>query len=214
MTPLRVTPLATITLITTGTRVTHAQYFLLAQREMYGALDARLALRCQPSGRTPEPLPPAATVTSSTCDTRFPCLSIISFFVFPLPFVVLRVPLPCSVFVRFVLSSSCHFPFFLLSTTSLRFSFRFLSAFLGGGFCYSVIRLGAAPPPRSLRASSMRLACCLLSCVLDVFYLYFFSVLFPAARFRFGHRLLHPVFSLWVRIYTMQRCMRHPGARV
>ena len=113
------TPLATITLITTGTRVTHAQYFLLAQREMYGALDARLALRCQPSGRTPEPLPPAATVTSSTCDTRFPCLSIISFFVFPLPFVVLRVPLPCSFFVRFVLPF-CRFPFvsciaFLLS---------------------------------------------------------------------------------------------------
>ena len=47
------------------------------------------------------------------------------------------------------------------------------------------------------------LACCLLSCVLavDFFLFLFFSALpSPFFRFRFGHRLFHPVFFLWVLV--------------
>ena len=71
-------------------------------------------------------------------------------------------PIPCSSFDRFVLSS-CRFPF----DSCIAF-FAFTFAFLLSLVADSVIllfRLGAIPPPCSLRAWSMRipLACCLLS---------------------------------------------------
>ena len=61
----------------------------------------------------------------------------------------------------------------------LRFSFRFPASFVADSVVL-LFRLGATPPPRSLRASSMRipLACCLLSCCVpdvDLFYLSFSS---------------------------------------
>ena len=64
---------------------------------------------------------------------------------------------------------------------------------------FLLFRLGATAPPRSFRAWSMHipLACCLLSCVTDVDLFYYFPSSFPF-RFRFGHRLFHPVFFLWV----------------
>ena len=79
-------------------------------------------------------------------------------FVFPL-LIVLRVFLPCSIFVRFVLSSCC-FPFVLYDL--LRFWFRF-PVFLDRGFGYSVISSRRCTPP-ALRAN-MTYACppCVLS---------------------------------------------------
>ena len=60
-------------------------------------------------------------------------------------------------------------------------------------FCYFVSALH--PPPRSLRAWSMRipLACCLFSCVVDVD-LSIFSSLPSLFRFRMGHRLSSCIF--------------------
>ena len=91
-----------------------------------------------------------------------------------------NLPLPCSFFVRFVLSSY-RFPF--VSCIAF-FAFIFaslLSSRLGGGFCILLFRLGATPPPRSLRPCSMRipLACCLLSCVLDVDLFLLFLLFLP-----------------------------------
>ena len=102
--------------------------------------------------------------------------------------------IPCFFFVRFcpfVLSFSVWFLYRLL-----RFYFRFPD-FLGGGFYHSAIillfRLGATPPPRSLRAWSMRvpLACCLLSSFLRCWcwLILILSSLPSLFRFRFGHRL-------------------------
>ena len=85
-----------------------------------------------------------------------------SFFVFLLSFCRSPCLIPCSFFVRFcpfVLSFSVWYLYRLL-----RFYFRF-PAFLGDGFCYSVVSSRRYTPPRSLRAWSMRipLAFCLLS---------------------------------------------------
>ena len=67
----------------------------------------------------------------------------------------------CPFVLSFSVFDSC-IAFFAFTFASL------CSLVPGSGFCYSVIllfRLGATPPPRSLRAWSMRipLACCLLS---------------------------------------------------
>ena len=100
--------------------------------------------------------------------------------------------LPRSVFVRCVLSS-CRFPF-VSCITFFSFSFVF-PAFLGGGFCYSDISSRRYIPPRSLGARSMRipLACCIISCVVNVDLFLFFSS--PSLlRFRVGRRFFLPVF--------------------
>ena len=47
------------------------------------------------------------------------------------------------------------------------------------------------------------LAWCLLSCVLAVDLFYFCSLFLPFFRFRFGHRLFHPGFFLWVLLYNV-----------
>ena len=61
----------------------------------------------------------------------------------------------------------------------LPFSFRF-PAFLGAGFCYSLISSRRHTPPAPLRAWDMciPLACCFLSCVLNVDLFYFSSLPF------------------------------------
>ena len=65
-----------------------------------------------------------------------------SFFVFPLLFVVLRVPVPCSFFVRFVLSS-CRFPF--VSCVAF-FAFLLVSLLsLMADYIILLFRLGATP---------------------------------------------------------------------
>ena len=110
------------------------------------------------------------------------------FFVFHLPFVVLRVPFPFPF---------CRFPF--VSCTKyrlLRFSFHF-PAFLGGRFCYSAISFRRYAPPALLATLKYAyevfpIACCLLSCVLDVDLPRFpFSLSGLASlRFRFGYRFI------------------------
>ena len=71
-----------------------------------------------------------------------------------------------------------------------------LSCFLGDRFCCSVIPARRYTPLALLRAWSMRilLACCLLSCVVDVIFI--FTSLPSLFQLRFGHRLFHPVFLL------------------
>ena len=113
-------------------------------------------------------------------------------------------------FIFFFLSFSfCRSPFspsfscclFVLSF-SVCFLYRLLLSFrfptlLNGGFCYFVSVLN--PPRAACEPASTRipLACCTLSCVLPVYLLYFSSL--PSLfRFRFGHRLFHPIFFLWV----------------
>ena len=87
------------------------------------------------------------------------------FFVFCLPFIVLRVPLPFS----YCLSVVSFFLVFLLSPSLLFFFASQLSLVADSDIL--LYRLGATPPPRGLRAWSMRipLALCLLSCVLAFF---------------------------------------------
>ena len=148
--------------------------------------------------------PPRWDPSNQHSATRTPFLAVFlfsfflffSFFVFPLPFVVLRVPLPCSFFVRFVLSF-CRFPF---DSSSLFFSLPCFPSRRILLLCYFVSALH--PPPRSWRAWSMRIprGCWLLSSFLRswCWFILFFLLFLPFFRFRFGHRLFHPVFSLWV----------------
>ena len=105
--------------------------------------------------------------------------SFFSFFVFPLPFVVLRVPLPFSFFVRFSLYfASCRFPFF----SCIAF-FAFLFASLLSLVANSVVlsfRLGVTS--RALIASLKHAySPCVLSfaCVVDVDLFFFFFSSFP-----------------------------------
>ena len=123
----------------------------------------------------------------------FPLFSLPFFFLrffFPLLFVVLRVPFLVPFFSFLSSFRLIDFLLILVSPSSLLLS---LPAFLCGGFCFSVIRLGATPPPRSFRARSLRIprACCLLSsflhCYCWLIFIFFFSS-FPF-RVRFGHRL-------------------------
>ena len=104
---------------------------------------------------------------------RFPFLfPFFSFFVFfPFLFVVLRVPFLVPFFVRF-----CPFvlPFSVLFLYRLlRFYFRF-PAFLGGGFCRSVILSRRYTPPALLASVKYAYSPCVLSsvfflsCVADV----------------------------------------------
>ena len=83
----------------------------------------------------------------------------------------------------------------------LRFYFRF-PAFLGGGFCYSDISSRRYTPAALLASLKYAYSPCVLSsflsCVVDVDLSLFFSSLPSLFRFRFGHRLFHPVIFLWV----------------
>ena len=82
--------------------------------------------------------------------------SCFSFFLRFSPFVVLRVILPCSFFIRFVLSS-CRFPFVsCIAFFLLRFSFGF-PVFVGGGLCYSVISSLRYTPPALLASLKYRI---------------------------------------------------------
>ena len=104
----------------------------------------------------------------------------------------LTIPGVLSVVDVFVLSC-CRFPF----DSCIAFAFT-LAAVLSAMLLFC---LGATPPPRSLRAWSMRilLACCLLSCVADVDLSLFIFLLFFLPFFDFDcHRLFHSVFFLWV----------------
>ena len=119
----------------------------------------------------------------------------LSFFIFPsflssffLSFSSFSVFLPCSFFVRFVLSS-CRFP----SVSCIAF-FAFLFASLLSLVADSVIllfRLGATPPPSAPgepHACAFPLRAVFLLALLMLSYLFFSSL--PAHfRFRFGHRL-------------------------
>ena len=124
-----------------------------------------------------------------------------SFFVFPLFFC----RSPCSPSL-FLFRSFC--PFFLSFSVFrlflyrlLRFSFRFL-AFLGGGFCYSVISSRRYTPPALLASLKYAYSPCVLSFLALLMLSYFIFCSFPSLfrffRYRFGHRLFHPVFFLWV----------------
>ena len=122
--------------------------------------------------------------THHTLLLRF-SLSFLSFSVFPF-----RRFVPFS----FVLSFRLVVFAFCFLDRVLRFSFRF-PAFLGGGFCYSVISSRPYHPPAllaSLKYSySPRV---LLPYVVDV--AFFFSFLPSLFRCWFGDRLFHPVFFL------------------
>ena len=120
---------------------------------------------------------------------------------FPLLFVVFRVPFLVPFSLAFVFSF-CRFPF---DSCIGLFTFTFASLLsLEADYVLLLFRLGATPPPRSFRAWSMRipLACCLLCsfflALLMLTHLHYFSSLPSLFRFRFGHRLFHPVFFLWV----------------
>ena len=127
-------------------------------------------------------------------------ISLFLYLFFPLLLVVLRVPF--FLFRSFFVLSSCHFPF---DSCIAFFAFAFASLLsLVEDSVNMLFRLGATPPPRSFRAWSMRipLACCLLCsfflALLMLTHLHYFSSLPSLFRFRFGHRLFHPVFFLWV----------------
>ena len=100
-------------------------------------------------------------------------------------------------FCPFVLSFS---DLFLVSPSSLFFSLPCFPWWRILLFWYFVLALH--PPPRSLRAWCMRvpLACCLLSSFLRprCWYIVIVLLFLPFFRFRFGHRLFHPAFLLWV----------------
>ena len=127
--------------------------------------------------------------------------SFFSFFVVPLLFVVLSVPVPF--YLPFVLPFRLvGFRLFLVSPSSLFFSFPSFPSWRVLLFSYFISALHR--PPHFLRACSMRipLACCLLSCVLDVD---FFSSpsLFSTSIWTSDDRLFHPVFFLWVLYMSM-----------
>ena len=85
-------------------------------------------------------------------------------------------------------------------TSSIHSSSYGFPAFLGGGFCCSVILSRRyTPPPRSLRAWSMRfpLACCLLALLMLTYHCFFLLVL-PFFDFDLDIVCFHPVFFLWV----------------
>ena len=118
-------------------------------------------------------------------------------FSFFLPFLSFSV-FPFLVPFSFVLSFRLVvFRLFRVSPSSL--SFRF-PAFLGDGLCYSVISSRRYPPPALL--ASLKYAYPPLRAVFFLAFLmltYFkFSSLPSLFRFRFGHRLFHPVFFVWV----------------
>ena len=74
-----------------------------------------------------------------------------------------------------------------------------------------LFRLRATPPPALLASLKYAYSPCVLSSVFSLTFsvmliYYYFSSLPSIFRFRFGHRLFHPVFVLWVL-----RCLRGFG---
>ena len=93
------------------------------------------------------------------------------------------ISIPCSFFVRFVLSP-CRFPF----VSCIAF-FAFLFASLGGGFlllCSFVSALQRSRPPCEPEVCVFSF-CAAFSCVLDVNLFLLFLLLLSLFRFRFGH---------------------------
>ena len=162
-------------------------------------------------------VPPVETQAINIAPPEHPCrfpfpfsffssffLSFLSFSVFPF----LR-----SFFVRFVLSS-CRFPFVscisnssylsaliatpkLVSPSSLSFSlpcFPWLRILL---FCYFVSALHPPRAPCEPEVCAFPLRAVFFLAFLMLTY-FIFSSLPSLFRFRFGHRLFHPVFFLWV----------------
>ena len=92
------------------------------------------------------------------------------------------------------------FRLILVSASSLLLSLPSLLSLVADSVIL-LFRLGATPPPRSLRASSMRipLACYLLSLLRCWCWLIFFFLLFlPIFDFDLAIVCFHPVFFLWV----------------
>ena len=119
-------------------------------------------------------VPPVETQVVSIVPPGNPCLSPSPFLlIFPFLFALLRFPLPFSF---------CCFSF-VSCVAFFAFLFRCL-ALLGGGFFSFVSVLH--PPPALLASLHI---CIFPLCA--VFLAYFF-------RFRFGRRLFHPVFLMWV----------------
>ena len=101
-----------------------------------------------------------------------------------------------SFFCPVVLSFSVWFLYRLL-----RFHFRF-PAFLGGGFCYSVISSRRYTPPRATwepEVCVFPLRAVFFLALLMLTYLFFFFVLFlPFFDFDLDSVCFHPVFFFWV----------------
>ena len=103
-----------------------------------------------------------------------------------------------SFFCPVVLSFSVWFLYRLL-----RFHFRF-PAFLGGGFCYSVISSRRCTPPALLAGLKYAYSACVLFssfflALLMLTYLrFFFSSFLPFFDFDLDSVCFHPVFFLWV----------------
>ena len=93
----------------------------------------------------------------------FSFFSFYSIFIFPLPFVVLRVPLPFS-FVVFFVFSSCLFSV-CFHYRLLLFSLRF-PAFLGGGSCYFVFSSWLYTPRAPCEPEVCAYSPCVLSSLL------------------------------------------------
>ena len=115
---------------------------------------------------------------------------------FSLSFLSLSVSHFLFLFRLFVLSS-CRFPF---DSCIAFFAFTFASLLsLVADSVILLFRLGAIPPPRSLRAPQVCVlpssaVFFLLSCVADVLtYLYFFLLFLPFFDFDLDNRLFHPV---------------------
>ena len=120
---------------------------------------------------------------------------------FPHLFVVLRVPFLVSFSFVFVLSS-CRFPFDYC-IAFFAFTFAPLLSIVADSVIL-LFRLGATPPPRSLRVCSMRipLACCLLPslflALLMLTYLNFISCVPSVFDFDLDIVCFRPVFFVWV----------------
>ena len=114
---------------------------------------------------------------------------------FPLLFLSFSVSRSLFFFVRFcpfVLS----FPVWFLDRL-LRFYFRF-PAFLGSGFCYSVISSRRYTPPALLVSLKYAYSPCVLSLLALLTYLYFFLLFLTFFDFDLGIVCFRPAFFLWV----------------
>ena len=129
------------------------------------------------------------------CRFRFPfSFSFLLFFLrFSSPF------MSSSVFPVLFPFSSCRFSVCCIAFVAFLFTFP---AFLGGGFCYSVIssRRYVHPPRAPCEPEVCVVPLCavfFLAFLLSILFIYCL-LFFPFFRFRFGHRLFHPVLFLRV----------------
>ena len=131
--------------------------------------------------------PPVETRVVSIVPPGHPCLFTFPFFSsYFLSLATLRFPFP----FRFV-----DFRFFLVWRSSFFFS-------LPGSPWWRILLffLGTTPPPRCLRACKSACYPCVVSSFLRpcFFFVLCFFLSSSLFRFRFGHRLFHHVFFLWV----------------